>query len=67
MSRAERERALAGGLAVRKIQLKNNKPPLSAALHLAIHHSLRQKHWPLISAKALIEARSTTKCRPGPM
>jgi hypothetical protein len=42
MNRAKQEHALAGRLAVRKIQLKNNKLPLSAALHLAIHDSLRQ-------------------------
>ncbi len=36
------EHALAGRLAVRKFQLKNNKSPLPAALHLAIHHFLSQ-------------------------
>jgi len=58
MCRAEQEHALAGRLAVRKAQLKNSKLPLSAALHLAIHHFLSQNHWPLISASALTEPKS---------
>lgn len=63
MSSAEQEHALAGRLAVRKIHLKNNRSPLPAALHLAIHHFLSQNHWPVISAEALIEARTTENYR----
>jgi len=56
MSSIEQEHALAGRLAVRKIQLKNNKSPLPAALHLAIQHFLNQNRWPVISAESLTEA-----------
>jgi hypothetical protein len=57
MSRAEQEHSLAGSLAVRKILLKNNKLPLSATLHLAIHHSLSQNYCWIISAESLIDRR----------
>jgi len=57
MSSVEQEHALAGRLAVRKIQLKNNKSPLPAALHLAFQHFLNQNRWPVISAKALTDER----------
>jgi hypothetical protein len=47
MNRAEQEHAQAGRLAVRKIQLKNNKLPRSAALH------------PVISLKSSVELAAT--------
>jgi len=64
MSSVEQEHALAGRLAVRKIQLKNNKSPLPAALHLAIQHFLSQNRWPVISAEALTDdgAQATWTC-----
>jgi hypothetical protein len=42
MSRAELEHVLARGPEGEKIQLKNNKLRLSAALHRAIHGSISQ-------------------------
>jgi len=57
MSRAELEHVLARGLEGKKIRLKNNKLRLSAALHRAIHNSIRQNDWPVIFANSLIEVR----------
>jgi hypothetical protein len=54
ISCVEPEHALAARLAVREIQLKNNKLPLCAAPHRSIDHSTSQKHWPLIFAFTLI-------------
>jgi len=53
ISCVEPDHALAVSLAVREIQLKNNKLPLSAAPHRSIDHSTSQNHWPLISAISL--------------
>jgi len=61
VSSVEQEHALAGRLAVRKIQQKNNKSPLPAALHLAIHHFLSQNRWPVISANALMHTDYSRK------
>jgi hypothetical protein len=55
MGRAEPEDALARRLEVRNIQLKKYKPLVSAALHRAIRNSISKRHWPIISADALID------------
>ena len=56
-ARAEPKRAPGRRLEVREIQLKNNKLPLSAALHRVIHNSTSQNDWPVIFADALTEPK----------
>ena len=55
MSGAEPERALAGGLEGKEIQLKNNKLPLSARCIERFTIPRVKTHWPVIVLLATVE------------